>query len=233
MVSAHVNRPRDQADGLRRLQAAPLPALCTVLSASPRRDKTSLMQRLAHSMARKGREVLVIDARPVPEGGLVTPFKPVSVHSPMQRATLADVALGQAALEQAMQEVAPGVAQIALGDLPPPDELLAPVLRDLARERFRLLVDTELDAAGQLPLSVLSEGELVLQIEADPESIRQAYTIMRALKALCMPGMLSLLVTGTSPAHVRQVQANLFHAASRYLAMPVRAIVPSSAASHV
>ena len=60
----------------------------------------------------------------------------------------------------------------------------------------------------------------------DEKAYREAVaTAMRALKALCMPGTLALLVCGATPERTRQVQANLFHAASRYLAMPVRAIV--------
>ncbi len=239
MASAPRPLQRDQADGLRRLHATSMPSLCTVLSASPRKDKAALMQRLASRMVSRGRQVLVIDAQ------FSEPSQPPHDNRATGRATLCEVAFEQTTLEQAMQPLAEGVSRIALGlDRSQPfvtDSLadesqqlrMVQLLRDLAGERFRLLVDAELDASGQLPLPVLGEGELVLQVDAQPQSIPQAYAIMRALKSQCVPGMLSLLVTGASSAHARQVQANLFHAASRYLALPVRTLVPTSHARHV
>ena len=222
----------DQAEGLRRLLAVPMPSLCTVLFAGDRARKPPLMQRLALSMTKRGRAVLWVDGH--------------SVHSLRAEdsapvASLLDVAEGRIALAQASTPYASGVHRIALG-MPSGaasnaslSSSLSSLLRDLAAGRQSLLVDTELDADGQLPLPVLAEGELVLQVEAEPQAIRDAYQIMRSLKSLCMPGTLALLVCGASPERTRQVQANLFHAASRYLAMPVRAIVapPASLSRHV
>ena len=232
MASLHssmTNGPRrDQAEGLRRLLAAPLPSLCTVLFAGDRAHKPPLMQRLALSMTRRGREVLWVDARreSLSDTG--------SKHGV---ASLLEVAQGRTTLEQATALCAPDLRRIALGMAGEAmqDESLSSLLRELAVGRQSLLVDAELNADGQLPLSVLAEGELVLQVEAEPQAIRDAYQIMRSLKSLCMPGTLALLVCGASPERTRQVQANLFHAASRYLAMPVRAIVapPASLSRHV
>lgn len=210
---------RDQADGLRRLFTAPLPSLCTVLSAGSREGKSVLMQRLVQTMARRGRGVLALEAR-------------TALHADGSR-TLSDIVreISPDTLAQRLDRLVSQRTCIALGDAS--DDVLSSALRELAGDVFRLLVDAELDASGQLPLSVLSEGELVLQVDAEPASIREAYEIMRSLKSLSLPGTLSLLVTGSSTAHARQVQANLFQAASRYLAMPVRTIVPPAAARHV
>ncbi len=210
---------KDQADGLRKRFIAPLPSLCTVLSAGSREEKSALMQKLMQNMAQRGRKVLVLDAQTgvPPAGGS-------SFTAPVRQAS-------ERRLLQATHAGAPQVMQVALGDASD-EHAVSSALRALASGALMWLVDAELDAEGQLPLSVLAEGELVLQVDADPASIREAYGIMRSLKSLALPGTLSLLVTGASAAHARQVQANLFHAASRYLAMPVRTIVPP-AAHHV
>lgn len=228
MASLPPRLQKDQADGLRQRLSAPLPGLCTVLSAddhvhSPE-NKPALMRRLAQSMARRGQKVLVLDAR-----------SPASAALP----GLMDVAQGRMSLAQlldaAAETAASGVTHIAFGaaqDRVHQDALTA-LLRQLTALKFHVLVDAELDAAGQLPLTLLSDGELVLQVSTDAASICRAYDMMRALKSLCLMRALSLLVTGASAAHARQAQANLFHAASRYLAMPVRAIVPPSTVHHV
>ena len=219
MASLQQSVRRDQADGLRRLFTAPLPSLCTVLSAGSREGKSALMQRLVQNMAQRGRAVLVLEAS--------------AAVSADGCCTLSDIVRGAPAgtLAKALHHHVSESSRIVLGDAS--DDVLSTALREIAAGTFRLLVDADLDASGQLPLSVLSEGELVLQVDAEPASIREAYEIMRSLKSLSLPGTLSLLVTGASAAHARQVQANLFQAASRYLAMPVRTIVPPAVARHV
>lgn len=158
----------DQAEGLRRLRGAPLPGLCTVLSADSEEDKAALMQRLADSMRRRGHEVVLVDAASAPAGlsGLI------------------------------------------------------------GGEGTRVLVDARLDEQGRLPLPELSEGELVVQLSGSADSIRSAYQILRLLKERCGCDSVALLVTDADPAHAERVRANLFHAASRYLGLAVRSIVP-------
>lgn len=217
----------DQAEGLRRLRAAPMPSVCTVLSAEGHLQKPALMQRLAHSMARRGRTVILLHAGPVFEHHSSGKIEKLVY----KRYTLTDVAAGRITLNDAVTLDESGIRQVAMGDLRDVPAMNA-LIRALAQQPIHWLINAELDAAGQLPLPVLTEGELVLQLSANPVSIRKAYDMMRALKDLCMPGALSLLVTDASPAHARQVRANLFQAASRYLAMPVRTIVPPSGVHH-
>ncbi len=102
---------------------------------------------------------------------------------------------------------------------------VAALLLQLAADGTRLLVDAELDAEGSLPLPWLADGDLVVQLSGSAAAIRDAYDILRALKALCGRGTISLLVTDADAARARKAHANLFHAASRYLALPVRSII--------
>ena len=202
----------DQAEGLRRLNAAALPGLCTVLSADIDGDKAALMQRLASSMARRGRAVILIDAT-----GSADAVRP----------SLLDIASGDASLADASFTDGTGIQQLRLGVGEHP--ALSTLLRQLAGAQARVLVDASLDDNGQLPLPLLADGELVVQLSASSGSIRRAYTMLHALKELRGRGSVSLLVTDADPVRANTARANLFHAASRYLALPVRSIVPQEA----
>ena len=220
MASSREAGLRDQAAGLRRLMSSPLSALCTVLSADGRERKPALVKRLATSMARRGHPVMVLDAANTVSTDLAS------------RPSLFDVAQGRAALADACVTNGDGIAHCRLGAggsselASGSDELaaLAALLQQLAAEGVRLLVDTELDADGQLPLSMLADGDIVVQLSGSAAAIRDAYDMLRALKSLCGRGTVSLLVTDVDPIRARHVHANLFHAASRYLALPVRSI---------
>ncbi len=234
MASQHEFGRRDQAAGLRRLMSSPLAALCTVLSADGRERKPALVNRLAASMARRGHAVIVLDA---------VASTPITAGTACDgRPSLVDVAQGRASLDEARIADASGVAHCRLGihpaagsvtnagsDLP---ELTA-LLKQLAAEGVRLLVNAELDAQGQLPLAMLADGDIVVQLSGSAAAIRDAYDMLRAIKGLCGRGTVSLLVTEVDPVRARHVHANLFHAASRYLALPVRSITaPQRPARH-
>ncbi len=218
MAKLRTETRTDQAAGLRRLMASPLPGLCTVLSADDVAQKDALMQRLASSMCRRGREVILVDSAATPPASGDTRDAGDAVH------TLLDVAHGHAALAEAGCEAAGGYRCVKLGARRD-DPALADLLRQLAAQKARVLVDATLDAEGRLPLPLLADGEIVVQLSGSEASIRTAYELLRALKDQCAHGSVSLLVTAADPAHARRVHSNLFHAASRYLALSVRSIV--------
>ncbi len=213
-----VNTPVDQAAGLRRLLAAPLPGLCTVLSADEEPQKEALMQRLAASMCRHGGEVILVDGAS-PAGADIAASED---HPPAH--TLLDVAHGHASLDEAGSTFPAGYRRVRLG-AHRDDPALTELLRQLAARQARVLVDATLDTHGRLPLSLLADGAVVVQLSGSEASIRTAYALLRALKDQCAHGSVSLLVTAADPQHARRVHANLFQAASRYLALSVRSIV--------
>jgi len=218
-----VNAPVDQAEGLRRMLSAPLPGLCTVLSADDDQQKDALMKRLAASMSRRGRSVILVDGAPTAE-----------TEAEVARAsvrTLLDVARGHASLDEAGQADDGGYRRVKLGPRSD-DPALTEFLKRLSAEQARVLVDARLDEEGRLPLPLLAEGEVVVQLSGSEASIRTAYEMLRALKDQCAHRSVSLLVTAADPAHARRVHSNLFQAASRYLALSVRSIVAQEP-SHV
>lgn len=218
-----VNAPVDQAEGLRRMLSAPLPGLCTVLSADDDQQKDALMKRLAASMSRRGRSVILVDGAPTAD-----------TEAEVARAsvrTLLDVARGHASLDEAGHADDGGYRRVKLGPRSD-DPALTEFLKRLSAEQARVLVDARLDEEGRLPLPLLAEGEVVVQLSGSEASIRTAYEMLRALKDQCAHRSVSLLVTAADPAHARRVHSNLFQAASRYLALSVRSIVAQEP-SHV
>ena len=107
------------------------------------------------------------------------------------------------------------------------------LVAQIASHQTRILVDAELNAKGSLPLQVLADGELVVQLSGSPVSIKQAYAMLRTLKSVIGSGTLSILVTGTDAAHAQKVHANLSQAASRYLALTIKSIVAPAGGRHV
>lgn len=207
----------DQAEGLRRMLAVPRISLCTVLSADDDGQKVALMDRLAISMVRRGRAVILLDAR-----------SPATA----QQVTLRAVARGEATLKAASVSAAAGFDRMLLGtgDSEPALESL---VAQIAGHQTRILVDAALDADGCLPLQVLADGELVVQLSGSPGSIKQAYAMLRELKPVTGRGTLSILVTGSDAVHAQKVHANLSQAASRYLALTIKSIVAPAGGRHV
>ncbi len=219
MASDHESGLRDQADGLRRLMTSPLAALCTVLSADDRAHKPALVNRLAASMARRGHPVMLIDTAAT--AGSDCEGRPSLLDVVRQKASLDEVRmLGADGIARCRLDLVPGAHAGRDTDI----HELASLLRGLAADGMRVLVNAELDAQGQLPLAMLADGDIVVQLSGSADAIRDAYAMLRQLKSLCGRGTVSLLVTEADPVRARHVHANLFHAASRYLALPVRSI---------
>ncbi len=211
------NQVIDQAEGLRRMLAAPRISLCTVLCADGHEQKAALMDRLAASMVRRGRAVILLDAR-----------TPAIAH----QVTLRAVARGEATLKAASTSTPEGFDRMLLGACfsePALENLVA----QIASHQTRILVDAELNAKGTLPLQIFADGELVVQLSGSPASIKQAYAMLRTLKSVIGSGTLSILVTGSDAVHAQKVHANLSQAASRYLALTIKSIVAPTGGRHV
>lgn len=207
----------DQAEGLRRMLATPRISLYTVLSADGEDQKAALMGRLATSMVRRGRAVILLDAR--------TP-------ATAQQITLRGVARGEATLKAASLSTAEGFDRMLLG-AGKSEPALENLVAQIAGHQTRILVDAALDSNGFLPLQILADGELVVQLSGSPDSIKQAYAMLRELKPVTGRGTLSILVTGSDAVHAQKVHANLSQAASRYLALTIKSIVAPAGGRHV
>ena len=94
----------------------------------------------------------------------------------------------------------------------------------LARKYDALIVGAMLDKNDFLPLPVLSDGAVIVQVSDTAESIKSAYTMIKRLNSALGRRPCSVLVTGSTEARAKVVFENMEKAASRYLAVPLTSI---------
>lgn len=215
----------DQAEGLRRLLAEPKPRVLTFLSVLQEDEKSGMLVNLGVSLARQGKQVLMVDARSSEN----------SVGAWLNAAhdrTLLDVARQQRTMQEAIKIVASGLSVTRLAH-----QMAAPAgvstenarklsrVFDIAAHRSDLVVvDSEIDVCDRFPLASLDDSELVIQVSANPATIKAAYSLIKRVSNRVGRRSYGILVSGASEPEARLVYSNMAQAASRYLAVPVQFI---------
>lgn len=206
----------DQAAGLRRMLATPKPRRITVLSTLNDADRHAMLANLAASLAKMGGDTLLVDAR--------TPC-------PMQEPALMDVAAGRRALGDAVFAQASGAYAkcsmshgIAMSSAQrhTMDGAVGKVLDQLSVRYVNMLIDAELDAQGDLPVSALQASTLLVHVTDDEQSIKQGYALIKRIQSSTGRMDAGTLVSGADESRARLIYANLSQTASRYLAVTLR-----------
>jgi len=213
------NLLHDQAEGLRRLFAAPKPRIITLLSGLPDAEKDMLLVNLGVAIERAGSEVLLVDARLTSTGIAARIGSPVGL-------SLAEAIRGNVALEDAIYRTPQGCPLITLiqkwETLNAVDSaLLVQAFETVTRNSRIVLIDGEIAKDNSLPLSAMEHGEVVLQLSSKQESIKSAYTLLKRLNARLGRRPFGILVTGSSERQALVISQNLIEAANRYLAIPL------------
>lgn len=215
----------DQAEGLRRLLAGPRPRIFTFLSTTSVADKGTMLVNLGASLAECGRDVVMLDACTSDQGLVHRMGAEVG-------ATLLDVSRQHRAFDQAVQMMPQGfrLASLTTGsrramthDLVE-SRRLANTFHVLAAQADVVVVDAELDDADALPLNVLANGDIVIQVSPAAASITEAYALIKRLYAQLGRRPFGILVTGADEQEAAVVYQNLAQAASRYLAISLFSI---------
>lgn len=208
----------DQADGLRRIMAGPQPRVFSVLSAIAGLDKSRMLTNLAVSLQRHGSEALVINA---------------DSHQSMQSygasglSTLAAVAAGQAGLKGALKRVKQGfsvtnlmtIKQFRSGLAQDMQLGLNSLVSDLANQYDVILVDAELTSEDTLPLAILNDGEIVIQLNNHPDAIKEAYRLIKQLYNQLGCRSFGILITDVQAAEAERLFNHLSQVARRYLSV--------------
>ncbi|MFZ6672376.1 MinD/ParA family ATP-binding protein [Undibacterium sp. Xuan67W] len=212
----------DQAEGLRRMLEAPKPRVLTFLSALRDDEKSSMLVNLGVSLARQGQRVLMIDAR-------------CSNHSigswlgSDSESTLLDVARQQRTMREAIKIVSSNLSvsmlsKYAMNSMRLPAEnsrKLSRVFDVAANAADLVIVDSEIDSNDAFPLASFEESDVVIQVSANPVTIKNAYGLIKRVNSRLGRRSYGILVSGATEQSARLVYANMAQAASRYLAVPL------------
>ncbi|WP_019141201.1 MinD/ParA family ATP-binding protein [Noviherbaspirillum massiliense] len=223
----------DQAEGLRRMVAGPKPRVFTILSATSGEEKAAMLVNLGASLARSGSDVLLVDACMETQG--------IASRMDMVRgATLLQVARQERALDEAIQPMSQGFGVVTVSrgpragaDDPQEQRRVETAFSALAVRADILIVDAELDRQDAFALPSVAEGEIVVQVANNPQSITAAYSLIKRLNGRLGRRPFGILVTGTSDKEAQQVFRNMALAANRYLAVKLHSLGSVPADDHL
>jgi flagellar biosynthesis protein FlhG len=222
----------DQAEGLRRMLGGKRPRVFTFLSTLRGRDKALMLNNLCASLASAGSDVLLLDVCNAARSSLA--------HIGRPNMSLVDVANGNAALDDVLEQTEQGFAVATLygkstprgarGDI---DERLERVFNELAARKGAVIIDTECAEDRPFPLQSMCEGDIVIQVTPSPESIKEAYGTIKRLNGQLGRRPFRVLVTGATDEQAAKVFDNMSLAASNYLAVSLELVGSVPADDHL
>jgi flagellar biosynthesis protein FlhG len=213
----------DQAEGLRRMLTPVVTRRISFLSAIPPGQKNAILLNLAAALVQMGSDVHLLDASQSAQG--------ISAKAQLQ-VCLSDVALQKAELALALHEQGQGIHLIKLSreplnqlaEQPLALESLSKTLRELSPETGFCLVDTHLSNDNPFLLPELAEGDVVVLATVSADSIKAAYSQIKALHAQLGRRPYQVLMVGATPQQAKLIQQNMNQAANLYLAVPLTSL---------
>ena len=220
----------DQAEGLRRMLDGPKLRVLTFLSALSESEKSGMIINLSTTLARQGQRTLMVDA----QSSDTSIGAWMSVNADQ---TLLNVARQQRSMESVIKEITSGlsvtmVTNVKATSVNLPQSSLRELSKafDLAASRSDVvMVDSVLDANDSFLLASLDDSEIIIQVSADPHTIKKAYGMIKRLNERLGRRSYGLIISGETEAQANIVYANLARTADRYLAVPLKLIgsIPS------
>ena len=224
--------PNDQAAGLRRIMAKPKPRIVSVLSASSPQAKPCLITNLAASMVAQGNEVLVMHAS---EHASEHHYELGQSH------TLLDVISDKHTLAQAIKSTSHGFSSVKLmhknsgakASENHTNNQLNLMFNQLAQQYDMVLVDTMLNSANVLPLHKLNESEIIIQLSRKPESITEAYSLIKQVCSELGRRSFGIIVEDSTDAQAQIVFGNIAQVAKRFMQIELEFFGAIPADSHI
>lgn len=213
-----LNLPNDQAAGLRRIMAGPKTRVISVLPASAPEHQPRLLTNLAASLGANGCDVLILHAAEesieANRGYGITTLP-----------SLVDVVGKRAALAQTVRQSDQSfyTARLLPRNYSPDfiddqlEQALNVVFNKLAAHFEIVLVDTRMNQRLALPLAALYEGEIMISLTRNPESIKQAYLLMKQICGQFGRRNFGIVVDASSDTQAAAVFRNISQAARRFM----------------
>lgn len=207
---------QDQAAGLRRIMAAPKPRVVSVISAASTQDQPRMMTNLAASIFDQGSDVLVVhasqDSREVKYG---IDKLPSLFDVTNDEASLTDTIISTSYGFNVAKLMQKNQFNIALDS--DETELTNQIFKELAHQYDIVLVDATLNENNLLPLQMLNNGEIIIQLTRQPESITNAYTLIKKICSELGRRSFGIIVDNATDAQAQIVFRNISHVARRFM----------------
>ncbi|MDI1299735.1 MotR [Methylotenera sp.] len=214
------NLHHDQAAGLRRIMAAPKPRVVSIISAANTQDQPRMMTNLAASIFDQGSDVLVVhasqDSREVKYGIDKSPsLFDVIVEMNSEVLSISDAISSTSYgfnVGKLMQK-----HQFNLAMDSDESELTNQLLNELAHQYDIVLVDATLNKDKLLPLKILNNGEIIIQLTRQPESITNAYALIKQICSELGRRSFGIIVDNATDAQAQIVFRNISQVARRFM----------------
>lgn len=206
----------DQAAGLRRIMALPKPRVVSIISATCAQNQPRLITNLAASILNQGNDVLVVHA---------SQDSHEDSYEVGNLATLYDVAQGKSSIQVATKNTKHGFSATKLM----PRKLLnkpmasnsstqlIDVFNALVQQYEIVLIDATLNDEHQLPLQSLNESEIIIQLTHNPESITQAYTLIKQIYNQIGRRSFGIIVGNATETQAQIVFRNISQVAKQFM----------------
>lgn len=182
-----------------------------------------MLINLGASLQRAGSNVLVIDACDSEQSVSALLGVP-------QNRTILDGACLKRNIHEAVRQMPQGFSlatlmrdpkrQAAQSGLSDRDrDLLNTAFTTLLTKSDVVLVDAELDDRNLLPVPMMSDAHIVVQLSTSPDSIKNAYALIKRLGSQLGRRPFGMIVTGADEIEGAKVFSNMALAASRYLGL--------------
>ena len=222
---------QDQAAGLRRLMAGPKPRIVSVLSASSNSELPRILSNLAASLTRDGSSPHIVHAANADPDALK--------HYGLQDIpTLSDILQQRQPLIAAIHNNALGFSASRL--LSPgqvvTEKMAGPLekcVTELARLHDIVIVETALNQQQRLPLAMLNEGEIIIQLTNKAAAIKQAYKVIKQLYSHLGKRSFGILVHSANAKQADGVFSNIAAVARQYLQLELEYMGYIPADDHV
>jgi len=214
------NSHQDQAAGLRRIMAAPKPRVVSIISAATTQDQPRMMTNLAASIFGQGSDVLVVhasqDSREVKYGVDKSPsLFDVIIEMNSEVLSLSDAISSTSYGFNVGKLMQKNQFNLAMDS----DEcgLTNQLLDELAHQYDIVLVDATLNKENLLPLKILNNGEIIIQLTRQPESITNAYALIKQICSQLGRRSFGIIVDNATDAQAQVVFRNISQVARRFM----------------
>lgn len=207
----------DQAAGLRRIMAAPKPRVVSILSASTTaHDQPRLLTNIAASICCHGSDVLLMHA---------SQDSRESSYEVDKLPTLLDVANEKCTLMHAIKGSSLGFSVAKLMQKNQLNTILnneiskrlGQIFDELASQYEIILVDATLNKNHLLPLDILNESEVLIQLTRNPESIKNAYSLIKQICSQLGRRSFGIIVDDATDAQAKIVFRNISQVAKNFM----------------